>query len=247
MNKTSSLQQVLSTIKETVAENKLPIVIFDLDDTLFSTASRNLRIIHEFAADNIDQFPKFAKVASSLALADMGWDPEDALVKAGLEKDPSLKAFKEYWHATYFTDAYVALDLPLPGAVDYVNHCYESGGLIFYLTGRRVSGKGLTTGMEMGTSRALTTRGFPFWEGRCELTLKVDWEQKDETFKDHALARVRSLQGRVVATFDNEPKNAKMFLENYPDAQNFWLNTTWDPTDRDHPDPGLIKISDFTG
>ena len=115
---------------------------------------------------------------------------------------------------------------------------------MYYLTGRAVSQRGLTGGMEQGTARSLTTRGFPFWTGRCELTLKAHPKEHDEDYKARALACVKSLRGRVVATFDNEPANANMFLAHFSEAQNFWLKTTWNPAD-DHPDPALIAIPDF--
>lgn len=246
MSEPSQLKQVIANIGAAVSDGLLPVVVFDLDDTLFSTASRDLRIIQEFAADHSSDYPAFAKIANSVSLSDMRWDATDALAEAGLDRnDSSFKPFGAYWTATFFTDSYVALDLPTSGAVNYVNACYNAGALIYYLTGRRVSGRGLTSGMEQGTARALTTRGFPFWKGRCELTLKVDVEQKDDDFKDQALACVRSLHGRVIATFDNEPANANMFLEHFPDALNFWLKTTWDPTDN-KVEPDLITIADFT-
>ena len=97
----------------------------------------------------------------------------------------------------------------------------------------------------MGTAWALTTRSFPFWTGQCELTLKIDKDQPDNDFKKNALACVRSLQGHVVATFDNESANANMFLAHFLYALNFWLKTTWDPTNVD-PNLDLITISDFT-
>lgn len=245
MSNTSELQGVLADIKQAVDESELPVVIFDLDDTLFSTAARDLRIIREFAADHHDEFPDFVGVAAPLTLADMRWNATDALQAAGLPSDSSsLKPFVDYWTGTFFSDRYVALDLPIPGAVDFVNACHATGALVFYLTGRGVSDRGLTVGMEQGTTRALTTRGFPFWTGRCELTLKVDKDQPDDEFKAEALSRVRSLRGRVIATFDNEPANANMFLEHFPDARNFWVKTAWDPSD-DQPNGQLITIADF--
>lgn len=245
MSNQAKLQEVLSNIKQTVAKKQLPIVIFDLDDTLFATATRDMRIIREFAADNADTHPDFAAVAAKMTLGDMQWSALNALLGAGLDKDsPSLKPFGQYWLPTFFSDNYVANDLPNPGAVDYVNACHNAGALIFYLTGRHYSDRGRTIGTEQGTVRALTTRGFPFWKGRCELTLKPPHGAKDVIFKANALEAVKSLHGQVVATFDNEPANCNMFLAHFPDALNFWLKTTWNPTDND-VDPKLITIPNF--
>jgi len=239
------LLDVLLKIKGTKARKQLPITIFDLDDTLFSNAHRDIVIIHEFAADHVDEYPDFAELAARLTLQDMQWDVTAALIAAGLDKDSkSIPQFTDYWNSRFYTDPYCALDLPNPGAVDYVNACHDAGALVYYLTGRAVSNRGLNVGMEQGTVRALTTRGFPFWTGRCELMLKRDRQEKDTAYKERALMLVRSLRGEVVATFDNEPSNADMFQQNFSDADNFWVKTTWNPKDIIRNEHWIV-ISDF--
>lgn len=239
------LDAVLEAIGQTARAGTLPVLVFDLDDTLFSTAPRDLRIIHEFAADQAASYPEFARVAAHLSIQELGWSAVDSLVAAGLARDdPSIEPFTAYWKATFFTDAYAALDLPNRGAADFVNRCHGAGAMVVYLTGRCLSRRGLTPGMEQGTARALTTRGFPFWTGRCELVLKQDAGQADVDFKRQALEGVRQLGGRVLATFDNEPANAHMFRTSLPEASNFWLRTSWDPADTASTD-GLIVLPDF--
>lgn len=237
-----ALSQVLVNIK---SAGKLPIVVFDLDDTLFSTARRNLIIIQNFAADHGNEYPEFAKIASKLTLADMNWSVSFALTSSGLDPaDASLEAFIAYWGERFFTDSFVALDLPNPGAVDYVKACHDAGALIYYLTGRHVSEPGLNNGMGQGTTLSMTNRGFPFWEGRVELNLKLHAHEKDTDYKTRTIEMINSLKGEVIATFDNEPSNAHMYAEHFPDAMNFWLKTTWNPKDS-APTDDLIAIKDF--
>ncbi|MEE4172761.1 MAG: HAD family hydrolase [Xanthomonadales bacterium] len=239
------LDEILGAVSQTVRAGSLPILVFDLDDTLFSTAPRDLRIIHEFAADHAAAYPEFARVAAHLSIHELGWSAVDSLVAAGLAKDDaSIAPFTAYWKATFFTDAYAALDLPNRGAADFVHRCHAEGAMVVYLTGRCLSRRGLTPGMEQGTARALTTRGFPFWTGRCELVLKQDADQADVDFKREALAGIRALGGAVIATFDNEPANAHMFHAALPDAMNCWLKTSWDPADSASTE-GLIILTDF--
>ncbi|MBN7817446.1 hypothetical protein [Algoriphagus pacificus] len=243
MSDFSQLQQVLSKIK---SEKNLPIVVFDLDDTLFSTARRNLVIIQNFAAIQGDDFPDFVAVANKLKLSDMNWSVTYALTNSGLDPNSqSLDPFIKYWGSTFFTDTYVSLDLPNPGAVDFANACHEAGALIYYLTGRHIGDRGLDNGMGQGTTLSLTNNGFPFWKGRCELNLKADKSEKDVDYKNQALAAIKSLKGTVVATFDNEPGNANLFHQNFPDASNFWVKTTWNPNDK-APTDGLYVIPDFS-
>jgi hypothetical protein len=244
-NERHPLDQVLDAVDQAVRSGTLPVLVFDLDDTLFSTAPRDLRIIHEFAADQAAAYRDFARVASKLSIHDLGWSAVDSLRAAGLPADDaSIGPFTDYWKATFFTDAYAALDLPNRGAAAFVNRCHEAGAMVVYLTGRCLSRRGLTPGMEQGTARALTTRGFPFWTGRCQLVLKQDAAQADVDFKREALTGVRALGGQVLATFDNEPANAHMFNTSLPEAMNFWLKTSWDPADTASTD-GLIALSDF--
>lgn len=245
MDKLPPLQQVVADIK---ASKNLPIVIFDLDDTLFSTARRNLVIIQSFASDRGDVYPDFVKIAAGLSLADMNWSVGKALTLAGL--DPDTAAFKEftssYWGPRFFSDEFVSLDLPNPGAVAFVNACHQAGAMIFYLTGRHRSDPGMNNGMGQGTVLSFTDRGFPYWRGRCELNLKFDKSEPDGHYKSRALEDVRSLHGTVIATFDNEPKNVVIMKQSFPDALNFWVKTTWNPEDNPDPFPHDFEIPDFS-
>ncbi|TVZ28326.1 hypothetical protein JM83_3449 [Gillisia sp. Hel_I_86] len=243
MDQNTLLQKVLDNVK---SSKKLPIVVFDLDDTLFSTARRNLTIIQNFSCDQGGAYPDFAQIASKLKLEDMNWSVTTALEKAGLSStSASIKPFIGYWGSTFFTNGYDALDLPNPGAVDFANACHDAGALLYYLTGRAVGDRGLNNGMGQGTTLALTNRGFPFWRGRCELNLKTNPKEQDFEYKARALTDIKSLQGNVVATFDNEPSNCAMFYQHFPDALNFWVKTTWNPLDKS-PTDTLYTISDFS-
>lgn len=243
MSDFSQLQKVIASIQ---SQTLLPIVVFDLDDTLFSTARRNLIIIQNFAADQGDEFPDFAKVAANLKPSDMNWSVSYALTQAGLDPNSSsMKPFIAYWGNTFFTDDYASIDLPNPGAVDFANACYDAGAMLFYLTGRHIGDPGLKNGMGLGTALDMTNRGFPYWKGRCELKLKKVKTQTDVDYKGEALAEINSLKGKVVATFDNEPGNSNLYLQHYPDAMNFWVKTTWNPNDKVSTD-GLFVIPDFS-
>lgn len=245
MKNSQTLKKVLDKIKNS---KTLPVVVFDLDDTLFSTAKRNLTIIQNFASFYGDLYPDFAKVTASLTLLDMNWDVSVPLKKVGLDiKGKSYEAFHVYWGNTFFTNEYCAIDLPNPGAVKFATECHNEGAQVYYLTGRHAGDRGLNDGMGQGTTLALYNREFPFWRGRCELNLKQNKATKDEVYKAKAIKDIKSLRGEVIATFDNEPHNCVMFLEHFPDSMNFWVKTTWNP--QDNPDKksmeGLIEIPNF--
>lgn len=232
------LREVLARIDAAIAEDVLPLVLFDLDSTLFTTGPRNLRILREFARACAGHWPEVETLAARLASTDMGWGIDECLREHGLADDRLLRELRSFWYQRFFTDEYLEHDLPVPGAVEFVGACHDRGAMIYYLTGRHVGG------MEVGTVRALTAHGFPFWRGRCVLHLKPSFGMGDRAFKDDALADIRSYRGRFVASFENEPGNANLFLKAFPDALHFLMQTIHSP--RAEPAAAeLVPTEDF--
>jgi len=234
----SSLSAVFPRIAETLADGALPIVIFDLDSTLFETGSRNLRILREFAEEHGAEHPSLPDVIAGLTIDDMGWNVHECLSSRGVGDEDLLQALRDFWFERFFTDDYVKTDTPSPGAVEFVTHCHQAGAMIYYLSGRHVGG------METGTVQALTEEGFPFWRGRCAIHLKPSFDMADRAFKDDAVEDIRSYKGRVVASFENEPGNANLFLAAFPGALHYLLDTVTSP-DPEAPAAELMLIPDF--
>ena len=252
------LRDVLNKIKICRDNGETPIVIFDLDDTLFSTRERTFRIMQEFGKDRAEQFPTFQHVLNSVRPDDVRYGIGPTLANIGVEDAALEEVLKAYWWKRFFLDEYVAYDLPNPGAVEFVNQCFDNGAVIYYCTGRHFRSSGRrdsnrsgenavapAEGMERGTIKALLDRGFPLASGRAILHLKSSFHQSDVEFKHKdALPKIRALNGKVIATFENEPENANIFLESFPDAMHFWLQTQHKP-DAQPANPHLIKIYDF--
>ena len=232
------LRDVFTRIDAALARDRLPVCVFDLDSTLFSTAPRNLAILHEFVRENAGRHPHLADVSERIGLDDMGWNVHDDLLRFGIDDRELLSRLKEFWFARFFQDDYLAHDQPVLGAAAFVLACHKRGALIYYLTGRHVGG------MEVGTVRSLVGHGFPFWRGRCVLHLKPSFDMDDRVFKDEAVADVRSYRGEVVATFENEPGNANMFLRAFPEALHVLLETIHSPG-AEEGSAALVRTSDF--
>ncbi len=233
------LRDVFPDIEATLAAGKLPIVVFDLDSTLFSTAERNLRILHEFAEEHEEAHPILREIVATVGLEDMGWNIYESLEDRGMSNPGVIEALKTYWFECFFTDDYCFTDAPTAGAPEYVTRIHSAGALIYYLSGRHVGG------MELGTVRSLKEHGFPYWRGRCAVHLKPSFEMEDRAFKDEALNDIRSYHGHVVATFENEPGNANMFRAAFPDGHHYLLETVNAPNPED-PHEDLILTPDFT-
>jgi hypothetical protein len=232
------LREVLERIEATVAGERLPMVVLDLDSTLFSTAHRNLRILGEFAVEYAEDYPKLRDHVEALSPRDMSWQVLDAVRARGYSPSDLERRFRPFWMERFFTDEYVKADRPNLGAVAFANACHGRGALLYYLTGRH---KG---GMELGTAQSLSGNGFPFWRGRAVLHLKPTFDMPDLEYKEHAVSDIRSYLSPVVATFENEPGNANLFLRAFPDALHFLLETEHSP-EAEPPDPELIRIADF--
>lgn len=232
------LRDLLARIDAASDRGVLPVVVFDLDSTLFSTAPRNLRILKEFVAARRERWPTLEPVVSTLTEADMGWNVHASLAARGFAQPDLLGELKKFWFDRFFSDEYLRTDTETPGAADYVTACHGRGALVYYLTGRHVGG------MEVGTVGSLRAAGFPFWRGRCVLHLKPSFEMADRAFKDDAISDVRSYRGEVVGTFENEPGNANLFLAAFPKGLHFLLETICSP-EAEKPDPALIRTADF--
>lgn len=230
------LTEVFERIDRVSAAGRLPVAVFDLDSTLFTTGPRNFAILQEFLRRPGRE--RIAAAAASLRPEDIGWNVQDCLRARGIGDAALWSELRRFWAERFFTDEYVLHDRALPGAAAFVTACHTRGALIYYLTGRHVGG------MEVGTVAALRAEGFPFWRGRCVLHLKPSFEMADSAFKDDAVADIRSYRGVVVASFENEPGNANMFLRAFPEALHFLLTTVHSPN-AEAPAAELIRSADF--
>ncbi len=226
----SILQRILDRVARTGG-----LAVFDLDSTLFSTQERNFAILSEFIER--DGIPPHLKAAARrLTTADMGWNIMDDLSRNGFDDAAHLKELRHFWFERFFRSEYLRHDRPLSGAIEFVCAMRAAGAQIVYLTGRDERNMG------EGTRASLFTHGFPL-DG-CQLRLKPRFEDEDLAFKRSELASLRKL-APVIAAFENEPANANLFCQEFPDADVVFLETVHSP---DAPAllPRIVRIKDFT-
>ena len=242
----SELPRVLTRIEDCMARNRLPIVVFDLDSTLFSTGPRNLCILKEFAKESsikkASKYSPFHELLGQLQSNAIPWNAVELFRTHDWADKKFTELWKEFWSERFFKNEFVAKDEPTDGAVDFVNACHDRGALIYYMTGRHFGS--IDSGMDFGTCEALIRSGLPLSGGHTILHLKPNFQMDDEDFKNEAIPKLRQLRGEVIATFENEPANANLFLKAFPEATSFWLQTVWSTKDV-FPSPQLIKIDNF--
>jgi hypothetical protein len=194
-----------------------PVVLFDLDGTLYDNRPRTLRILHAFAAQLPPQHARDARAILALPYTELRYRIDDTLGPLGVA--PSvIEAAAAAWRVRFFSDAACSDDIPVAGAVAFVRACWERGATVVYLTGRDVPG------MLLGTSRTLRDDGFPLAVPRVELVMKPSFEEGDVVFKERLLEPLSDL-GRVVGAFDNEPANCNLFRARWPEAHTALIDT----------------------
>ena len=227
---------ILDQILDECRRADRPVVVFDLDSTLFSTAARNLRILTEFAAEP-GVPPAMAADIARLGVDDMGWNVVQDLQRRGHADADTLARLRAYWFERFFTNEYCQLDDPMPGAVRYCHDCCDVGATVYYLTGRDEPGMG------DGTRASLRKHGFPFDVPHATLRLKPRFEMADLEFKREVVAELPAF-GEIVGCFENEPVNANLFAASFPAAHMVFLETVHSP-DPPPLDPRIVRRRDF--
>jgi phosphoglycolate phosphatase-like HAD superfamily hydrolase len=214
-----------------------PVVVFDLDATLFDNRPRTLEILMEWRELVMDDDPELADALLTLDVSRIRYLLTDTLKECGVYRADVVKRISAFWHERFFTDEYIACDVPIDGASEYVRACYEAGAVIVYLTGRDIPG------MLAGTAAKLRDDGFPIAVAGTELVLKPDPNLSDEAFKRTALPTLDRV-GDLIAFFDNEPANCNLAKAMFPDATVVLLDTQRVPG-APAPDPDLEIMADF--
>lgn len=217
-----------------VRDTPRAIVVFDVDSTLLSTAARHHGILVDFARHLQDH--DVSAIIADLAPSDFGWTVDGPL--AGRVAPERLAGLGDFWRERFFSGAYLHLDRPVPGAVEFVTQAHRAGAFVVYLTARHLPEMG------PGTTESLLRWGFPFALERTQLVMKPSRSLGDGAFKRSALDALAAW-GSVVATFENDPANANAFVERFPQAVHVLLDTVC-AADAPTPDPRLVRIPDFT-
>lgn len=231
------LQQVLDRVRDEVAKGRKPIVVFDLDDTLFRVAYRTRTILRHWAARH-PELPDLPARIDALDPLKMPWSLPATLDMLGLKDEKLRKEANKYWGDGFFSSRYLDVDETIRGGVTYANRLAREGARLIYLTGRDAERMG------EGTLRSLIRSGFPAPEAGCHtLMMKPNWKMKDYVYKEQACRSIVAV-GPVVASIDNEPKNCNIFQRLFPGALIVCIDT---PHSDNAPalNPGIPVVPDY--
>ena len=220
MAQESILGNILYTTQRASHKQEHPVLVFDLDGTLFDNSHRSIQILRQFAQVKADK--RIEQAIDGLMHQPVPYLVEDMLELAGIQDETLVREAKDYWMKRFFTDGFQMYDKPLRGAIRFVKKAFQLGGQIVYLSGRDAPG------MLVGCANILRTHGFPIGEPGTFLMLKPEFRMSDSVFKSDAVRHVSRL-GKVIAAFDNEPFNCNLFRRTWPHADSVWVKTTWGP------------------
>lgn len=220
-----------------------PVVLLDLDSTLYEVGPRTYQILKEWLASPAScEFSKVRDAVAGLQLKQVGYSLKDTFENLGLSQQDNetlaaLKQAKKFWTDRFFTHSYLEYDHVYDGAVDFVKELYDHGAELIYLTGRDEPGMG------DGTRSRLLSDGFPWQQDRTHLLLKKRFELDDLEHKAKAADYVHGV-GSLVASFENEPPNIIGLSEVFPQAMHIFVDTIY--SDRPAmPKKGLYRITGY--
>lgn len=209
-----------------------PIVVFDLDSTLFVNSGRTLAVFSEWMKGDT----KYQFQIKTIHPRSMKWSIDADLIEAGISKE-DLEGFTEFWLDRFFNNEIIRIDRPMPGAAAYVHKVLEAGAHIIYATGRDEPRMGA------GTKESLRKYGFPMDMENVTLIMKQDPVQADVDFKKN-VKQIIEEAGTPIAFFEDHPDFANTFQNQFPDATIILMNLPHPP---DSPKllPRIKVINDF--
>ena len=238
------LGEVLKRTEAALGKGELPVVVFDLDSTLFDISHRSFRILKEWLTHpETATFQETREKLASIEPSDIRYSLEDVweIKKIPHEEAPfdhHFKHAKQFWRKRFFNNDYLVHDAPTRGAVEFVQKLHSMGALIVYLTGRDIPL------MAFGTFDQLRAHGLPIEVERTRLILKPKRHLDDIEFKSKAAETISGL-GTVIASFENEPKNLVAMQKCFSkDTMNIFIDTV----SSEHPSPagkGIYRIEEF--
>ena len=234
------LRDVVARVERTVAEGRIPVVIFDIDDTLVTTNYRKYEAMMAVAAAMSAPYPNEAARIGALSIDDVWniYDVKTLLVSLNIGNAPFIESFGKTWLREFLKSDSLTLDRALPGAVEHVKLLLSNGAKIVYMTGRDEPNMGL------GTRKSMNSLGFPMGKNTL-LILKSDEAIPDVDYKKDKFSEIARM-GEIVAGYENEPVNINAFVDYFPGMTPVFLRTMNSQQSKQDPISKYDHIAEVT-
>ena len=222
--------------RELRAKGQNPVVIVDLDGTVYDVRPRTLAILNRWADAYGDQ-PGMRSLDSTIKSINpfhIHYTIKETMESIGSFSDISpealtraSKSIEAHWNKLFFSGWGVQQDHPYPGAREFVTKLLSIGATIVYLTGRHKMRDGNPKkGMAKKTKENLKIHKFPYKkkDKRTQIIFKENWEDDDAVFKNGIADRLRGV-GEVAAIMENEPSNVIPMRAQFPEALMTFVHT----------------------
>ncbi|MEZ5064235.1 MAG: hypothetical protein R3B81_05840 [bacterium] len=203
-------REIANRIERARQAGLTPVILLDLDGTLFDNAPRSRAILRDAVLARFGPVNPFAELVAEVCAGELAYDPIDSLRRAGLDDEDAAFALREEWARRFFRSDYLDRDRAQAGAVDVVRAWRAAGVRLVYLTGRDAPD------MEPGTRDSLLAAGFPLDDG-AELRLRPHDHPDDVAFKCD-VAREILTGGPIVAIVENDPRVLNALAGALPEA-----------------------------
>jgi len=223
--------ELLERLRPLPTEGKPAAWVLDLDSTLFCVGPRVRASFDRFLREHPKAPLEWHRVLPFLTAQTLRYSLErsfreilerwNSREEAAVKAKELWEAFHEPWKTAFFSNRFLYLDEPYPGAREFLASLRESGRELVYLTGRDAPRT------KAGTLEALRLSGFP-WDAGCHLFMKPDGETSDLDYKRRAISVLRQRFG-VEALLDNEPENLVMFAKEVPEAEIVFFHSIMSP------------------
>ncbi len=225
-----SINEIIDEILAEASENRRPLVIFDLDSTLYNVSLRTQAIVDAFVRDAEMRlrFAKEIEFLSALKISPRDWGIRQALERAGIQSSEEFRrTIRDFWRTRFFSSEFLHADRPYPGSREGVARLHSAGAEILYLTGRD------ERNMKSGTIESLIKWGFPLRivDGNpANLIMKpVKGSIEDEDFKEVEIQKIAKKfhdLNSEIWFFENEPLIIERVRRATPFVRIVWADTT---------------------
>lgn len=217
-----------------------PLVVLDLDSTLYNVSHRSQLILQHFINEHCDSdlFKEEIHQLKTIKIMPKDWGLKEAFIRQGLQASQEFfNTVRDYWHKHFFSSDFLHSDVPYVGAVDYVNALHSAGIRILYLTGRDAAN------MKSGTIESLKKWKFPISNVETDLLMKPSKGLiEDEEYKNNVIQSLKAQSPRIWF-FENEPAIIQRVRQSSPEIQIVWIDTTH--SRRSEPPQDLHVIRDI--
>jgi hypothetical protein len=224
-SKNRKASEIYNKIKHlALIEKSNPLIIFDLDSTLFDVAPRLEKVLIDIALEPVmkEKFPTVVPHFKNIKTERRDWGFVEVLHRAGVEHDnlDLFKTVRGLWIEKFFSNEYIHFDVPYQGSVDFVRKIEKLDIPIVYLTGRDVKR------MERGSREVLLKWDFPLDDKMSRLVLKPERSMDDALFKRDWIHDHMINSNSPVFLFENEPVNINLIAKELPQVELVFFDST---------------------